>query len=114
MHERFARSDRLHNGAIHDDSPNRRDLSFTAFTRTGWRTPWASRSSTRRWSPRSKQALTERGVELVEHDVVVASKEEARAALKKMKDDDASTAWSSSPARGSGRPTWSPRCATSP
>ncbi len=36
----------------------------------------------------SKQALREQGVELVEHDVVVASKEEARAALKKMKDDD--------------------------
>ena len=37
---------------------------------------------------RSKQALRDGGVELIEHDVVVASKEEARAALKKMKDDD--------------------------
>jgi len=36
----------------------------------------------------SKKALKDRGVELVEHDVVVASKEEARAAFKKMKDDD--------------------------
>ncbi|MFH1267517.1 MAG: hypothetical protein ABIK89_17480 [Planctomycetota bacterium] len=36
----------------------------------------------------SKQALKEQGIELVEHEVVVASKEEARAALKKMKDDD--------------------------
>jgi len=37
---------------------------------------------------RSKQALRERGIELAEHDVVVATKEEARSALKKMKDDD--------------------------
>ena len=37
---------------------------------------------------RSKQALRDRGVELVEHDTVLATKEEARAALKKMKDDD--------------------------
>lgn len=37
---------------------------------------------------RSKQAIVDRGVELVEHEVVVASKEEARAAMKKMKDDD--------------------------
>lgn len=37
---------------------------------------------------RSKQALAARGVRLVEHDVIIASKEEARAALKKMKDDD--------------------------
>jgi len=37
---------------------------------------------------RSKQALREQGVELVEHEVVVASKEEARAAMKRMKDDD--------------------------
>jgi L-fucose isomerase-like protein len=36
----------------------------------------------------SKQALTDRGLELVAHDIVVASKEEARAALKKFKDDD--------------------------
>jgi len=36
----------------------------------------------------SKQALKDRGVELVEHEVVVASKEEARAAMKKMRDDD--------------------------
>ena len=33
----------------------------------------------------SKKALTDRGIELVEHDVVVASKKEARAALAKMK-----------------------------
>ena len=37
---------------------------------------------------RSKQALRDRGVDLVEHDTVLATKEEARAALKKMKDDD--------------------------
>lgn len=37
---------------------------------------------------RSKQALREAGLDLVEHDVIIASKEEARAALKKMKDDD--------------------------
>jgi L-fucose isomerase-like protein len=37
---------------------------------------------------RSKKALCDRGVELVEHDVVVASKAEARAALKAMKDND--------------------------
>ena len=36
----------------------------------------------------SKQALRDRGVELVEHDTVLATKEEAWAALKKMKDDD--------------------------
>ncbi len=38
---------------------------------------------------RSKKALADRGVRLVEHDVVIASKAEARAALKRMKDDDA-------------------------
>ncbi|MCC6124995.1 MAG: hypothetical protein IT426_08540 [Pirellulales bacterium] len=37
---------------------------------------------------RSKKALEDRGVELVEHDVVLATREESRAALKKMKDDD--------------------------
>lgn len=37
---------------------------------------------------RSKQALADRGIELVEHDIVLATKEECRAALKKMKDDD--------------------------
>ncbi len=37
---------------------------------------------------RSKEALTHAGLEVVEHPVVVASKEEARAALKKMKLDD--------------------------
>jgi L-fucose isomerase-like protein len=37
---------------------------------------------------RSKKALADRGVELVEHDIVVASKQEARVALKKLKDDD--------------------------
>ena len=37
---------------------------------------------------RSKKALVARGIRLVEHDVVIASKQEARAALKKMKDDD--------------------------
>ncbi len=36
----------------------------------------------------SKAALAAAGVRLVEHDVVVASKEESRAALKRMKDDD--------------------------
>ena len=36
----------------------------------------------------SKKALTDRGMELVEHDVIVATKQEARTALKKMKDDD--------------------------
>lgn len=37
---------------------------------------------------RSKKALRDAGVELIEHDVIIASKEEARAALKRMKDDD--------------------------
>ncbi|MCU0500638.1 MAG: hypothetical protein MUC51_02520 [Anaerolineae bacterium] len=37
---------------------------------------------------RSKDALRRAGVRLVAHDVVVASKMEARAALKRMKDDD--------------------------
>jgi len=36
----------------------------------------------------SKKALRDAGVELIEHDVIIASKEEARAALKRMKDDD--------------------------
>ncbi len=38
---------------------------------------------------RSKKALTDGGIHLVEHDVIVATKEEARAAMKKMRDDDA-------------------------
>ncbi len=37
---------------------------------------------------RSKKALADQGVDLVEHDVIVATKDEARAALKKMKNDD--------------------------
>ncbi|HID23900.1 MAG TPA: hypothetical protein EYP14_16080 [Planctomycetaceae bacterium] len=37
---------------------------------------------------RSKQALRDRGLRLVEHDVIVATKEEAKAALRKMKHDD--------------------------
>jgi len=37
---------------------------------------------------RSKAALKAAGLKLVEHDVVIASKDEARAALKKMKTDD--------------------------
>lgn len=37
---------------------------------------------------RSKKALRDAGVELIEHDIIIASKEEARAALKRMKDDD--------------------------
>lgn len=37
---------------------------------------------------RSKKALRAQGLKLVEHKVVVATKEEARTALKKMKDDD--------------------------
>lgn len=37
---------------------------------------------------RSKQALRDRRIRLVEHDVVVATKQEARLALKKMKDRD--------------------------
>ena len=36
----------------------------------------------------SKQALTKRGIELVEHDIVIASKDETKVALKKMKDRD--------------------------
>jgi L-arabinose isomerase len=36
----------------------------------------------------SKSALRNAGLKLVEHDIVVASKEEARAAMKKMKSDD--------------------------
>ena len=38
---------------------------------------------------RAKESLRKAGLELVEHSVVVASKEEARTAMKKMKDDDA-------------------------
>jgi L-arabinose isomerase len=38
---------------------------------------------------RAKESLRKAGLELVEHNVVVASKEEARTAMKKMKDDDA-------------------------
>lgn len=37
---------------------------------------------------RSKQALAHAGLTVVEHEVVVASKEEARAAMKKMKSDE--------------------------
>ncbi len=37
---------------------------------------------------RSKEALAKAGMKIVEHDVVIASKEEARSALKKMKADD--------------------------
>lgn len=37
---------------------------------------------------RSKAALKQAGMKVVEHDIVIASKEEARAALKKMKMDD--------------------------
>jgi len=33
----------------------------------------------------AKKALTQAGLKLVEHNLVVASKEEARAAMKKMK-----------------------------
>ena len=36
----------------------------------------------------SKKALTTAGLNVVEHDIVIASKEEARAALKKAKSDD--------------------------
>ena len=36
----------------------------------------------------SKAALKKAGINLVEHDVVIAGKDEARAALKKMKDND--------------------------
>jgi L-fucose isomerase-like protein len=37
----------------------------------------------------SKRALRDRGVKLVEHDTIIATKAEARAALKAMKDDEA-------------------------
>ncbi len=37
---------------------------------------------------RSKQALRDQGLELIEHDTILATKAEARVALKKMKDDD--------------------------
>lgn len=37
---------------------------------------------------RSKQAVRDQGIDVVEHDTILATKEEARAALKKMKDDD--------------------------
>jgi L-fucose isomerase-like protein len=37
---------------------------------------------------RAKQTLRDQGLELVEHATVLATKQEARAALKKMKDDD--------------------------
>ena len=38
---------------------------------------------------RAKSALVAAGLKVIEHDIVVASKEEARAAFKKMKCDDA-------------------------
>src|SRR5208337_4870351 len=38
---------------------------------------------------KSKQALKGAGLNLVEYPIVIASKDEARAAFKKMKDDDA-------------------------
>ncbi|MGC1162664.1 MAG: hypothetical protein WA881_11160, partial [Candidatus Sulfotelmatobacter sp.] len=38
---------------------------------------------------RAKSALVAAGLKVIEHDVVVASKDEARAAFKKMKCDDA-------------------------
>jgi L-fucose isomerase-like protein len=37
---------------------------------------------------RAKEALWSAGMQLVEHPVIIATKDEARAALKKMKDDD--------------------------
>lgn len=37
---------------------------------------------------RSKKALRDRGIKLIEHNIVIATKEEARIALKKMKDDE--------------------------
>jgi len=37
---------------------------------------------------RSKRALVQAGLKVVEHDTVIATKEEARSALKKMKSDD--------------------------
>lgn len=37
---------------------------------------------------RSKDALRDRGIDLVEHDTIIATKDEARTALKRMKDDD--------------------------
>ena len=36
----------------------------------------------------SRKALENRGMELVEHDTIIATKEEARVALKRMKDDE--------------------------
>ena len=36
----------------------------------------------------SKKALANQGIKLVEHDIVIATKKEAKAALKKMKDDE--------------------------
>ena len=36
----------------------------------------------------SKKALRDQGVNLIEHDIVIASKDEAKVALKKMKDND--------------------------
>jgi L-fucose isomerase-like protein len=37
---------------------------------------------------RSKKALAQAGLKIVEHDIVIATKEEARSAMKKMKTDD--------------------------
>jgi hypothetical protein len=37
---------------------------------------------------RSKRALVQAGLGVVEHEVVVATKEEARAAMRKMKSDE--------------------------
>ena len=63
----------------------------------------------------AKAALRAAGVELVEHDIVLATKAEARACLNKFKktdDLDARRAFLRAP--GFGPRTWSPRCATSP
>ncbi len=37
---------------------------------------------------KSKDALTQAGLKVVDHNIVVATKDEARAAIKKMKDDE--------------------------
>ena len=53
---------------------------------------------------KSKKALRDQGIRLIEHDVVIASKQEAKIALKKIEGVTtvASTTWSSFPEPGSG------------
>jgi hypothetical protein len=52
------------------------------------RIPWGEPLVDEAIIQKSKQTLKDQSIRLVEHDVVVASKEEVRAALRRMKADD--------------------------